>query len=82
MRDASLKAISANSFFSGNDPDVSMDRSVRILLRPVQFGPGVRAELHALFQRELEERGVPFVRVSGSLEARMETAIRAIDALL
>ena len=45
-------------------------------------GPDVRAALHALFQRELEERGVPYARVSGSLEERMETAIEAIDALL
>ncbi len=44
-------------------------------------GPDVRAALHTLFQRELEERGVAYVRVSGLLEERMETAIRAIDAL-
>ena len=45
-------------------------------------GPDVRAALHALFQQELEDRSVPYVLVSGSVEARMETAIRAIDGLL
>ena len=45
-------------------------------------GPEVRAALHTLFRHELEARGVPFVLVSGSLEARMETAVRAIDGLL
>lgn len=45
-------------------------------------GPDVRAALHELFRRELEARSVAFVRVSGSVAARMATAIRAIDGLL
>ena len=45
-------------------------------------GPAIRAALHTLFRDELQARGVAFVLVSGSVEKRMETAVRAIDALL
>ena len=44
MKDASLKAISANSFFSGNDPDVSMDRSVCMLLLTMLCSLSIRAQ--------------------------------------
>ncbi len=45
-------------------------------------GPAVRAALHTLFRDELLARGVAHVLVSGSLDERMETAIRAVDGLL
>ncbi len=45
-------------------------------------GPAVRAEIHALLRDELQRRGVAFVLVSGSLDERMKTAIRAVDGLL
>jgi NadR type nicotinamide-nucleotide adenylyltransferase len=45
-------------------------------------GPAVRAALHALFQKELQARGVARVVVSGTPEARMTTAVQAVDGLL
>lgn len=45
-------------------------------------GPDVRAALHERFHRELLRRRLPFQTVTGSLEARLQTATRAIDALL
>jgi len=45
-------------------------------------GPAVRAELQARFQQELETRAVPYVLVSGSLDRRMEVAVRTVAALL
>lgn len=45
-------------------------------------GPEVRAALHELFREELDRRGLPYVLLSGSLDQRLRTAIRAIDALL
>lgn len=45
-------------------------------------GPAVRAALHTLFRDELLARGVAHVLVSGSLEVRMATAIRAVDGLM
>ena len=44
-------------------------------------GPAVRAALHAFFLDELLARSLPHVLVSGSTEARMETALRAVKAL-
>lgn len=41
-----------------------------------------REEMQALFRAELEARRLPFVMVSGPHEARMRTAIDAIDCLL
>ena len=44
MREASLKAIPANSFFSGNYLDISMDRSVCMLLLTVLCSLSIRAQ--------------------------------------
>ena len=44
-------------------------------------GPAVRTAIHGLFRDELQRRGVAYVLVSGSREARMETAVRAVDGL-
>jgi len=45
-------------------------------------GPAVRDELQAWFLDELEMRAVPYLRVSGALDRRMEAAVRAVDAVL
>ena len=45
-------------------------------------GPDVRAELHVFFCEALQTHGVAFGLVSGPLEERMATAVRAVDALL
>jgi nicotinamide riboside kinase len=45
-------------------------------------GPEIRAALQPLFRAELKRRGVPTVRITGSLAERIETAIAAIDRLL
>ena len=44
--------------------------------------PAAREALHAIFERELVERDLPFVRVGGSRDERMEMAQTAIDLLL
>ena len=44
-------------------------------------GPAVRATLHMLFRDALQARGLAHVLLSGTLEARMKTALRAVDAL-
>ncbi len=45
-------------------------------------GPEVREALQRKFEAELARRGVPVVRVHGPLEARLRTAMAAVDRLL
>lgn len=45
-------------------------------------GPAVRACLQECFAEELARRGLPTVHLSGPLEARLRTAVAAVDRLL
>ena len=45
-------------------------------------GPAVRAELQRRFEAELVARGVPFVHLTGTVDARLRRAMQAVDALL
>ncbi len=45
-------------------------------------GPGVRAALQQTLQQELDRRGVRYVPIAGTLEARLHAATAAIDQLL
>lgn len=45
-------------------------------------GPAVRDVLQARFRAALRRRALPFVLLSGPLEQRLQTAVRAVDALL
>lgn len=45
-------------------------------------GPAMREEFHRQVREELERRGLPYVLISGGVEARVARAAAAIDALL
>ncbi len=44
--------------------------------------PDAREEMYHRFQRELQERRLPFAAISGNPRERFEKAVRAIDAFL
>jgi NadR type nicotinamide-nucleotide adenylyltransferase len=44
--------------------------------------PDAREEMYHRFRRELQERRLPFVTISGNASERLEKAIRAIDGFL
>jgi VCBS repeat-containing protein len=48
----------------------------------VRYLPERRAEFMAQCERALVSHGRAFVRVSGDWTTRLETAVRAVDALL
>ena len=44
--------------------------------------PETRQELQTLFELELQNRDLPYIKISGTLEDRVQQSIRAIDQLL
>ncbi|UII22003.1 AAA family ATPase [Fulvivirga ligni] len=49
---------------------------------PQREHPHLRAHFYDLFKKELEGFGFPYVEIKGGFSARMNTATKAIDAIL
>lgn len=45
-------------------------------------GPGMRADIDALLRREMQSAGIPFQTIYGSVDARLQHALRAVGVLL